>query len=83
MMLMRQAHEEVIDRVPMRGRTKDTPTTKRRTTASAWVRIRLAYEWFLKLPVPVVLLVMWVAGVVLLGACTLVVYAVLSTLAGW
>ena len=82
MMFMRQANKEVIDRIPIMGRTKDTPTTKRRTTASASVGIRLAYEWFLQLPVPVVLLVMWVGGVALLGACTLLVYAVIPPLVG-
>ncbi len=62
------------------------PTTKPRTTAAPAPRtaapvptgIGLAYERFLELPVAVVLLVMWVAGVVLLGACALVVYAAVS-----
>jgi hypothetical protein len=71
---------KVIDRAPTKGRTKGTPTAKRRTTASVSVGIRLAYEWFLELPVPVVLLVLWVGGVALLGACALSAYAVISTL---
>jgi hypothetical protein len=54
--------------------------TKRRTTASVSVGMRLAYEWFLELPVPVVLVVMWVSGVALLGACALLAYAGISAL---
>ena len=43
-----------------------------------------AYEGFLELPVLVVLLVMWVAGVAMLGSVVLVAYAVISTLVwGW
>ena len=69
---------QVINRPPTKGQGKDTPTTKRRTFAPVSAGIRLAYEWFLQLPVPVVLLVMWVGGVVLLGACALLAYAVIS-----
>jgi len=43
-----------------------------------------AYEGFLGLPVAVVLLVLWVAGVAMLGSVVLVAYAVISTLVwGW
>jgi hypothetical protein len=77
-----RAHKKVIERAPTKGRTKDTPTAKRRTTASASVGIGLAYERFLELPVPVVLSVLWVGGVALLGACALLAYTVTSTLAG-
>ena len=73
-----RAHK-VIDRAPTKGRTEGTPTEKRRTTASVSEGIGLAYEWFLELPVPVVLLVLWVGGVALLGACALLAYAVIST----
>ena len=76
-----RAHK-VIDRAPTKGRTEGTPTAKRRTTASVSEGIGLAYEWFLELPVPVVLLVLWVGGVALLGACALLAYAVISTLMG-
>ena len=34
-----------------------------------------AYEWFLELPVPVVLAVLWFAGLVILGSLVLVLYA--------
>jgi hypothetical protein len=77
----RRAHK-VIDRAPTKGRTESTPTAKRRTTASVSEGIGLAYEWFLELPVPVVLLVLWVGGVALLAACALLAYAVISTLMG-
>ena len=42
----------------------------------------LAYERFLELPVRVVVLVLWVGGVALLGALTLVAYALISALVG-
>jgi hypothetical protein len=58
-------------------------TTKPRATAAPVSRrIWLAYEWFLELPVAMVLLVMWVAGTALLGACAVLVYAGLSALVG-
>jgi hypothetical protein len=74
--------QEVIDPAPTKAGTKATPTTKRRTTATASVGIGLAYERFLELPVPLVLLVMWVVGVALLGACALLAYVGISALAG-
>jgi hypothetical protein len=63
------------------------PTTKprpkpRTTVAPASMRTGLAYEWFLELPVAVVLLVMWAAGAVLLGACAVLVYAGIHALLG-
>ena len=42
--------------------------------------IGLAFEWFLELPVQVVLLVMWVAGVVFFGACAMLTYVGISAL---
>ena len=66
--------QKVIERAPTRARTKDTPAAKRRTTATVSVGIELVYEWFLELPVPVVLLVMWVVGAALLGAGALLAY---------
>ena len=70
--------QKVTDRTPKKARTEDTPTKKSRTTTTVSVGIGLAYERFLRLPVPVVLLVMWVVGVALLGACALSAYAVIS-----
>ena len=65
------------------------PTTKMRTeprteprtgTPPVSTGIGLAFEWFLELPVQVVLLVMWVAGVVFFGACALLTYVGISAL---
>ena len=39
-----------------------------------------AYERFLKMPVGVVLALLWLAGAALLGSCALVLYAVVSVL---
>jgi hypothetical protein len=44
--------------------------------------VATAYEWFLDLPPVVPLLVMWVAGVALLGTCALVLYWVGRVLVG-
>ena len=74
--------QKVIDPARTKLGTKVTPTTNRRTTADVSVGIRLAYERFLELQVPVVLLVMWVVGVALLGACALLAYAGISALVG-
>jgi hypothetical protein len=67
--------------------TTTKPTTKprrtpRTTAAPLSTRLGLAYEGVLELPVAVVLLVMWVAGAVLLGACALLMYAGISALVG-
>ena len=40
----------------------------------------LALEWFLELPVQVVILVLWVAGIVFFGACALLTYMGISAL---
>jgi hypothetical protein len=41
----------------------------------------IAYERFLGMPVPVVLTVLWVGGMVLLGSCVLALYALATLLA--
>jgi len=61
------------------------PTTKSRTelrTAAPVVStgIGLGFEWFLELPVQVVFLVLWVAGIVFFGACALLTYMGISAL---
>jgi hypothetical protein len=61
------------------------PTTNSRTelrTAALPVsrEIGLGFEWFLELPVQVVLLVLWVAGIVFFGACALLTYMGISAL---
>jgi len=40
----------------------------------------LAFEWFLALPVQVVFLVLWVAGIVFFCACALLTYTGISAL---
>lgn len=37
-------------------------------------RIMRAYEWFLEMPVAVVLVVLWLAGMGLVGFCVLALY---------
>jgi hypothetical protein len=61
-----------------RTESRTKPTT---TTDPASRGIGLAFEWFLKLPVQVVLLVLWGAGVVFFGACVLLAYLGISALA--
>jgi len=39
-----------------------------------------AYERFLELPVPLVLVVLWLAGAMLMGACALALYLFVSLL---
>ena len=41
-----------------------------------------AYERFLELPVPLVLVVLWFVGAALLGVCALALYLYVSLLAG-
>lgn len=43
-------------------------------------RIERAYEWFLELPVPIVLAVMWLTGIVLIALCALALYLCWSLL---
>jgi hypothetical protein len=42
--------------------------------------IKRAYEWFLELPVPIVIVTLWLAGAILLGLCTLGLYLFWSLL---
>jgi hypothetical protein len=56
------------------------PRTEPRTATPVSRGIGLAFERFLELPVPVVLLVLWVAGVVFFGACALLTYVGISAL---
>ncbi len=74
--------QAVIESTSTKGRTKDKPTPKERTTTTLSERIGLAYEWFLELPVRVVVLVLWIGGVAFLGALALVAYALISALVG-
>jgi hypothetical protein len=45
-------------------------------------RLTRSYEWFLELPVPIVLGAMWLAGVGLMSVGVLMLYVVWSTLQG-
>ena len=56
---------------------------RRRSKVSAWTErwAGKALEAFLRLPVPVVLAVLWLAGLLLLGAGALALYIFGSTLA--
>jgi hypothetical protein len=61
------------------------PTTKSRTEPRTAAPVSrgigdLAFEWFLELPVQVVMLVLWVAGLVIFGACALLAYVGISAL---
>jgi hypothetical protein len=67
---------------PARGGTEDKPTLKLKTTTTVSEEIGLAYEWFLELPLRVVMLVLWASGVAFLGALALVAYVLISTLIG-
>jgi hypothetical protein len=42
-----------------------------------------AYGWFLELPVPIVLAVMWLAGVTLISVCGLALYLLLYQVWLW
>ena len=61
-----------------RPEPRTEPKTEPRSAAPVSRGIGLAFEWFLELPVPIVLLVLWVAGVVFFGACALLTYMGIS-----
>jgi hypothetical protein len=63
--------------------TKQPTTNSRtepRTAAPVSREIGPGFEWFLELPVPVVLFVLWVAGIVFFGACALLTHMGISAL---
>jgi len=64
--------------MPTKQPTTTKPRTELRSVAPVSREIGLAFEWFLELPVLVVLLVLWVAGVVFFGACALLAYVGIS-----
>jgi hypothetical protein len=61
-------------------RTEPPRTEPPRSAAPVSSQIGLAYEWFLELPVPVVSLVLWMAGIVFFCACALLTYVGVSAL---
>ena len=58
-------------------RAKPSPATSNVKQKGIVVR---SFEWFLELPVVIVLTVMWVTGALLLGLCALVLYMAGSVL---
>ena len=66
--------------MPTKQPTTNSRTELRTGAPPVSTGIGLAFEWFLELPVPVVLLVLWVAGVVFFGACALLAYMGISAL---
>ena len=64
--------------MPTKQPTTAKSRTELRTAAPVTRGIGLAFEWFLELPVPVVLLVLWVAGVAFFGVCALITYVGIS-----
>jgi hypothetical protein len=60
--------------MPTKQPTRKSRTQPRLAAPPVSTGIGLAFEWFLALPVPVVILVLWVAGIVFFGACALLTY---------
>jgi hypothetical protein len=58
----------------MESTSKHNPTLLMESTPKHDPALGLVYERFLELPVPIVLAVMWLAGVALLSACGLALY---------
>jgi hypothetical protein len=60
----------------------DTLLVRSKTEKQRQGRLTRSYEWFLELPVPIVLGAMWLAGVGLMSVGVLMLYVVWSTLQG-
>jgi hypothetical protein len=65
------AHHEAEDRAEDGAEDRCPPVSR---------EIGLAFEWFLGLPVQIVFIVLWVAGIVFFGACALLTYVGISAL---
>ena len=77
------AEQAAINTRARKARVEAAPSSPSIIPSSPSI-IGRAYEGFLELPVAFVLLVMWVAGVAMLGSVVLVAYVVISTLVwGW
>jgi hypothetical protein len=73
-------HQGVVGKdYATKASSASVPTTPTAPTPIS-ADIGQAYEWFLELPVVIVLTVLWVAGVALLGSCALVLYMAGSVL---
>jgi hypothetical protein len=62
------------------GRLRDYAATSMPKQRGIGPTLERAYERFLELPVPLVLVVLWLTGVMLLGACALALYLFVSLL---
>jgi hypothetical protein len=67
-------HQAVLDQVrATKAGSEAAPTTPTAPTPIS-AGIGRAYEWFLQLPVGILLTVLWVAGAAVIGSCALVLY---------
>ena len=60
--------------------SKHNPPPGKESTPKHTPLLLRVYEQFLELPVPIVLAVMWLAGVALIGLCGLALYLLLRPL---
>ncbi len=67
---------EIAEKIPVRPRTGITIP---RTAAAPHTGL---YQAFLELPVPVVILAVWLAGAALMGSCALALYQLFWVLLG-
>ena len=74
-------HQAVLGRVrATEARSEGAPTPPTAPTPIS-AGIGRAFEWFLRLPVVILLPVLWVAGAAVLGSCGLVLYVAGAELA--
>ena len=69
----------------MESTSKHNPPLLMESTPEYDLPLARVYEWFLELPVPLVLAAMWLAGVAFISVCGLVLYylwLVLQAVAG-
>ncbi len=62
-------------------RCKHNPSVLMESTSKHDPPLARVYEWFLELPVPIVLAVMWLAGTALISVCGLALYSLLLVVA--
>jgi bacteriorhodopsin len=65
----------------MESTSKHNPSVLRESTSKHDPPLARVYEWFLELPVPIVLAVMWLAGTALISVCGLALYSLLLVVA--
>ena len=64
----------VLEKTPLRIETGTNTTRAATSDTRVAVRASRSYAGFLELPVPVVLLTLWLAGVALIGSCAAALY---------